>query len=201
MRGPENSERKGYVHLWPVWVVVGFPLLEIALEATPLAPNFAFVMLGLPTLWLMWAISALCAAILTIRWLWRRDWRRAGIYIVLPLVVSWAGLNSLTYIRFCNNTGDAIQFYARYPTYENAVQTTVATGEPKLVVFNLGGMSWASRGFVYDESDQILVEPPLQSPDWKARAQGSELSCGYGAIPMPGPSRFARHWYIASFPC
>jgi hypothetical protein len=201
MRGPENSDRKRYIRLWPVWVAVGFPLLEIALDATPIAPNFAFVMLGLPALWLMWATSALCAAILTIRWLWRCDWRQAGICIVLPLVVLWAALNSSTYLRFCNNTGDAIHFYARYPAYENAVRAATGTGEPRLLTFNLGGMIWASRGFVFDESDELMKKPSTQSAEWRARAESSELSCGYGAVPMPGPSVFAEHWYIASFGC
>ena len=201
MCGPQNSDRKRHIHLWPIWVAVGFPLLEIALEATPIAPNFAFVMMGLPSLWLMWAISALCAAILAIRWLWKRDWWQAGISTVLPLVVLWAGLNSSTYIRFCNNTGDAIHFYARYPAYARAVSANAQTAEPKLLIFNLGGMSWASRGFVFDESDELMKEPSMQSPGWKVRAMDSELGCGYGAVRMPGPSIYAEHWYIASFAC
>jgi hypothetical protein len=70
-----------------------------------------------------------------------------------------------------------------------------------LVTINLGGMSWASRGFVYDESDEIMLDPSAQSARWKARAHDSELGCGYGAIPIPGPSAFTQHWYIASFAC
>ena len=198
---PQNSERRAYLHLWPILVAVGFPLFEIAIEATPIAPNFLFVMIGLPSLWLIWTASALYAAFLTIRWLWRRDWRQAGISIVLPMVVLWAGLNSSTYIRFCNNTGDAIHFYARYPAYKNTVRAAAGTGEPKLLTFNLGGMIWASRGFVFDESDELMKEPSNQSAAWRVRAETSELGCGYDAVPMPGPSMFADHWFIASFGC
>jgi hypothetical protein len=197
----ENASLVKILRFWPIWTAVGFPILVIVLEATPIAPNFVFVMMGLPSLWLMWAASALCAAILTIRWLRRRDWWQAGICIVLPLVVLWAGLNSSAFIRFCNNAGDAVHFYVRYPSFMKAVREPSTNGDPRLMTFNLGGMVWASRGFVYDESDEILRESSKQSPSWKAHAQESELGCGYGAIPMPGPYTLAKHWYIASFPC
>jgi hypothetical protein len=196
-----HNARKRYIQLWPIWAAAGFPLLEIVLEASPIAPNFAFVMLGLPSLWLVWAASALCSAILTILSLRRQDWRKAGISIVLPLVVLWAALNFRTYIRFCNNTGDAVHFYARYPAYAREVSANAQTAGPQLLIFNLGGMSWASRGFVFDESDELLRDPSMQSPGWKVRAMDSELGCGYGAVRMPGPSIYAEHWYIASFAC
>lgn len=193
--------RKGYIRLWPVWVAIGFPLLFIALEATPIAHDFIFVLVEEPSLMMAWTGLAVCAAILTARRLWRRAWREAVISAVLPLAVLGVASNSTTFIRFCNNAGDTVHFCVSYPSYMKAVRSAPSNGGPKLMTFNLGGMSWASRGFVYDESDQMLLKPSLQSPDWKARAQGSELSCGYGAVPIPGPSRFTRHWYIASFPC
>jgi len=200
--GPEmHTSHRKTPQLWPIWVAVGFPLLETILEATPIAPNFAFVMIGLPILWLTWATSALFTAILTIRWFWTRDWRQTSIFMVLPLVVLWAGLNASAYVRFCSNSGDAIHFYARYTAYKKAVSAAPETGEPKLLTFNLGGMSWASRGFVYDESDEVMKEPSIQSAGWRARAESSELGCGYGAVPMPGPTAFAEHWYTASFAC
>jgi hypothetical protein len=196
-----HKSRTGFLRFWPIWAALGFPLLEIVLEATPIAPNFVFVMMGLPSLWLIWAASALCAAILTIRWLRRRDWQRAGISAVLPLVLLGVALRPMTFLRFCNHAGDAVHFYVRYPSYMKAVREASTNGHPRLMTFNLGGMVWASRGFVYDESDEIMREPSLQSPGWTAHAQDSELGCGYGAVPMPGPYTFAKHWYIASFAC
>jgi len=44
-------------------------------------------------------------------------------------------------------------------------------GEPRLLVLNRGGMVWASRGYVYDESDEILRQEPLRSARWRARAR------------------------------
>jgi hypothetical protein len=61
-------------------------------------------------------------------------------------------------------------------------------------------MGWASRGFVYDESDEVLRDPSLQSAGWKDQAN-SELGCGYGAQSFPGHFAFMQHWYLASFTC
>ncbi|MGP8269542.1 MAG: hypothetical protein ACLQLH_05700 [Terracidiphilus sp.] len=197
----QNSSNKERIPLWPMWVAIGFPLLLIALEATPVAPDFFFVMVGVPALLLAWAAIAIWAAILAVRSFWRREWWRAVISAVLPLVVLGVGLRSMDFIRFCNNAGDTIHFYARYPAYVKAVRATPANGSARLLTINLGGMIWASRGFVYDESDEVLLPASMQSPGWKVRAQDSELGCGYGALPIPGPSEFTKHWYIASFAC
>lgn len=176
-------------------------MLLIILEATPIAPNFVFVMIGVPGLLLAWAALGLWAAILTVRLLGEFAWKRALVCAVLPIVVLGVGLNPFGFIRFCNNAGDVVHFYARYASYMRTVRAAPSTGEPQLLTINRGGMIWASRGFVYDESDEVLRDPSRQSEAWKARAQASELGCGYGAIPIPGPSVLIRHWYVASFAC
>ncbi len=201
MTNLEGSSRRKRTSLWPMWVAVGFPLLLIALEATPLAPDFAFVMLGMPALLIAWAGTGVLAAILSIRRLWQGEWRRAVTSLVLPSVILGVGLHFAGFIRFCNNAGDTVHFYLRRPVYVKMVSATSPNENARLVTINLGGMAWASRGFVYDESDEIMREPSAQSAGWKARAQDSELGCGYGALPIPGPSAFAQHWYIASFAC
>ena len=67
---------------------------------------------------------------------------------------------------------------------------------PRLVVFDWGGMVWASTGLVYDETDQVSLPPGRQSADWLARASHSELSCeGYGVQSL------WDHYYLVSFPC
>jgi hypothetical protein len=184
-----------------VWVAVGFPLLLIALLATPLATDFFFVMIGLPFLLSAWAILGVWAAFLTFRSLRQRNWRRAITSFILPLVILGVGLRLIGFVHFCANAGDTVHFYLRRPAYVRVVRATQPDGNALLVTINLGGMSWASRGFVYDESDEIMRNPSAQSAAWKARAQYSELGCGYDAMPIPGPSAFTRHWYIASFAC
>jgi hypothetical protein len=197
----QDSPHKERIPLWPIWVAVGFPLLLIVLETTPIATNFAFVMIWLPGFLITWAILGFWAVILTVRWMCRRAWRRAMISVVLPLIVLIAGLQTLSFIRFCSNAGDTLHFYVRYFSYVRTARAEPPNGEPRLLTINLGGMSWASRGFVYDESDELLRDPSMQSSGWKARAQNSELGCGYGALPMPGPIALTQHWYLASFAC
>jgi hypothetical protein len=201
MLGRMHTSLPKLFRFWPIWAAVGFPILLVGIEATPLAPNFAYVLFGLPAILLAWACFGIWAAIVMVRRLAHRDWPRAAISAVLPMVVLGAGLRPIVFIRLCGFAGNAVHFYAMYPSYMKEIRAAPTNGEPRLITFNLGGMSFASRGFVYDESDEIMRDPSVQSPGWKARSQESELSCGYGAVPMPGPHAFAKHWYIASFPC
>jgi hypothetical protein len=184
-----------------VWVTIGFPLLVIALEATPFSTDIAFVLIGLPVLLLAWASAGIWATFLTVRSVRKRAWRQTMANLALPLAILLVGLHFTAFIRFCNDAGDTVHFYLRYPAYVKVIRATPPNGNARLVTINLGGMSWASRGFVYDESDEIMRTPSAQSVGWKARAQDTELGCGYGATPIPGPSAFAQHWYIASFAC
>jgi hypothetical protein len=82
------------------------------------------------------------------------------------------------------------------PYYDKQIAVLPASQKPRLVVFNWGGMVWASRGLVYDETDQVSLSPGSQSVDWLAQASHNELSCeGYNVQPL------WAHYYLASFPC
>ncbi|HEX4808622.1 MAG TPA: hypothetical protein VH325_06825 [Bryobacteraceae bacterium] len=202
MPAQHGSSSKGDIQLWPLWLAIGCPLLLIALNSTPISPDLVFVLIGVPALVLIWACMGVCAAILTLRWLRQRAWLQAMIGAVLPLVVLGVSLHLFAFIHFCNDAGDIVHFLVMRPLYLKTIRATPPNGEARLLTFNLGGMIWASRGFVYDESDEVLRAPSLQTPAWKARAQNSELSCeGYYARPFPGHFAFARHWYLVSFPC
>ena len=198
---PSDTSRKKSVQCWPLWIAIGFPILLIILQASPIAPNFVFVMLGVPTLLHAWAGAGIWAAILACRQMRKRMWKQAATSFVLPLAVLCVAFNFWPFIRSCNNAGDTVHFYVMHHSYTETVRATLPNGEPKLSTFNLGGMIWASRGFIYDESDEILRQPAMQTSNWKARAQNSELGCGYGALRVPGPSALTEHWYIASFGC
>jgi hypothetical protein len=189
------------IKFWPLWTTIGFPLLLIALNATPLAPNFVFVMLGIPVLILMWTVSGVCAGMLAIRALKRHRWMQVSVAAVLPLVLVGIGLRFLVFIHLCNAVGDELYFVFEHRYFVRAIHTPPPQAEPRLLVFNRGGMIWASSGLVYDESDEVVRDPSLQSSDWKKRAQNSELGCGYGAQPFLIPFAFTRHWYTASFAC
>jgi hypothetical protein len=130
-----------------------------------------------------------------------REWSRAAASAVLPLVILVAGVQFREFIHFCNYGGDVLHFTARRSSYLEAIRAIPPDAEPRLLVFNRGGMVWSSRGYVYDESDEVVRAEPLRSASWRARSVGTELSCGYYAEPFPGHFWFTQHWYIASFNC
>jgi hypothetical protein len=187
--------------LWPVWISIGLPLLLVALNSTPIATDFAFVIIGIPVLLGIWACLGIWALILTVRHMRRREWSRVIVSAVLPLVVLGAGLRYLQFIHFCNDGGDVVYFIAERSSHLEKIRTAPPNGEPRLLVFDRGGMLWASRGYVYDESDEVVRDEPLRSADLRARSDNTELSCGYYAQPFPGHFSFTQHWYLASFNC
>jgi hypothetical protein len=187
--------------LWPVWVAIGMPLILIALEATPIAPNFAFVMLGIPALSFAWGCLGIWALIRSGWHLKRREWSQASASAVLPVILLVVGLQYWSFIHLCNYWGDVVHFVVRRPAYLHEVRAIPPDGEQRLLIFNRGGMSWASRGYVYDEADEVLLPETLRSATWKARADQTELTCGYFAQRFPGDFSYTRHWYIASFNC
>jgi hypothetical protein len=180
---------------------VGVPLLLIGLDATPLGTDFGFVLLGMPALMGLWALAAGVAAYKAVRAAVRGQGRSAAVAAVLPLTVICVAFNFFPFIHFCNDAGDLTHWLIRRSAYLEAIQSMPANGVPRLRVWDLGGMIWASRGYAYDESDEIIVSPASQSPGWRARASNTELSCGYVAEPFPGNLALTRHWYLVSFPC
>ena len=149
----------------------------------------------------MWACLGIWALIISVRRIRHRDWSRAVTGAVLPVVILVAGMQFREFIHLCNYGGDVVHFIARRSSYLEEIRVTAAVGEPRLLVFNRGGMVWSSRGYVYDESDEVLRAEALRSARWRARAYQTELGCGYYAEPFPGHFSFTQHWYIASFNC
>jgi hypothetical protein len=184
-----------------VLIAIGMPILLIALNSTPIAPDFAFVIIGIPVLLGIWACLGIWAVVITVRRMQRHEWSRAAASAVLPLVILGAGIRFWEFVHFCNDGGDVVHFMAARPSYLEEIRATPNNGEPRLLVFNRGGMIWSSRGYVYDESDEVTREELLRSARWRARASKTELSCGYYAESFPGHFSFTQHWYLASFNC
>ena len=187
--------------LWPIWASLTLPLLLIALDASPIATNLIFVVIGIPTLFCIWAGLGIWALVLAVLRGLRRQWSLAVASAILPLVVLAAGLRYLSFVHFCNDGGDVVYFMLERSSYLDQIRAAPPHEEPRLLVFNRGGMLWASRGYVYDESDEVVLDKRLQSASWRARADNTELTCGYYAQPFPGHFRFTQHWYLASFDC
>jgi hypothetical protein len=117
------------------------------------------------------------------------------------LVIVGAGVRFREFAHLCHDGGEVAHFIAARPSYLKEIRAILPNGEPRLVVFNRGGMSWASSGYVYDESDEVTRKEPLRSAFWKAQADKTELGCGYYAEAFPGHLSFTQHWYLASFNC
>ena len=93
------------------------------------------------------------------------------------LIVGTGALELDTVRRFTNFAGDVLHLAVMYPSYAAAIERIPDNGEPKLVVFNFGGMIWVSSGAVYDASDEIEKPSGQQSEAWKRQAKTTELSC------------------------
>jgi len=152
-------------------------------------------LLGIPALLVFSALAALLAMFGMVESLRAHARRRALSFAILPAIVLANALAPFVFVRHCNFAGDTIHFEVMREHYQHVVDALPKTGQPKLVIFDWGGMVWASQGVVYDESDEVVLPPAKQSSGWRARAGKTELGCGYGATPMGG------HFYLADFAC
>ena len=135
------------------------------------------------------------ALVVSVRSAMRKEWRRCVIALALPIVLLVVALDPIGFVRSCNHIGDVIHFIVAKPYYDREIAALPADRGPRLVVFDWGGMVWASIGLVYDETDQVSLPRARQSADWLAQASHSELSCeGYGVQPL------WDHYYLAEFP-
>jgi hypothetical protein len=153
-------------------------------------------MAGIPFLLFLWAVAALWSLVLCVAFAVRRLWRSSLVSAVLPIIAAVAGLHLYGFIQQCNYLGDVLHFVVARPYYAYLISELPDNGQPRLAVFNWGGMIWASRGLVYDESDEVALPPGKQSATWLANPALAELSCGgFGVQPL------WAHYYLVSFPC
>ena len=180
---------------WVAAIGIGVPTALIALAASPLGPNFFYVVAGIPALLGLWAIAGLVALIISLRSAMQKHWRRCVLAAILPAVLLIVAFDPVQFVRACNYAGDVIHFIAMKSSYDRQIAALPADQRPRLAVFDWGGMSFASHGLIYDESDQVALPKGSQSADWLAQTSHTELSCGYGVQAL------WDHYYLADFPC
>jgi hypothetical protein len=181
---------------WVAAIGFGVPIALIAFAASPLGPNFFYVLVGIPALLLLWVIAGLVALVISIRSAMQKQWTRCVLAGILPLVLLIVAFDPVRFVRSCDYAGDLIHFIAMKSHYDRSIAALPADQRPRLVVFDWGGMSFASHGLVYDETDQVTLPKGSQSADWLAQAGHNELSCeGYGVRAL------WDHYYLADFPC
>ena len=181
---------------WVAAIGLGVPIALIVFAASPLGPNFFYVLIGIPALLLLWVIAGLGSLTVSIRSAMQKQWRRCVLAAILPVVLLLVAFDPVRFVRACDYAGDVIHFIAMKSHYDRQIAALPADQRPGLLVFDWGGMSFASHGLVYDESDQVSLPKGSQSADWLAKAGHTELSCeGYGARAL------WDHYYLADFPC
>jgi hypothetical protein len=181
---------------WLIAIGLCVPFALIVLAASPLGTNFIYVVVGIPALLFVWVMAGVGSLAVGVRSAMRKDWRQCVIASALPIVLIAVALDPFGFVRSCNYLGDVAHFIIGKPYYDRQIAALPAGQRPRLVVFDWGGMVWASSGLVYDDTDQVSLPPGRQSADWLEEASHSELSCeGYGVRPLWG------HYYLVSFPC
>jgi hypothetical protein len=172
--------------LWLVWI--GFPaeLNFWPLDLLIFVPVIVLVMLG----------ATVVAVVIIIRALRTKRWRSAISAAVLPLVAIAVCIYPYGAMQTLREAGDRFHFYVMRSHYLAEVAARSNEAQPRLIVWNWGGMIWSSKGVIYDESDEIALPVTSQSADWKSRASGSELVCGDYSFEALG-----NHFYLTYFPC
>lgn len=174
----------------------GIPALLVLLAASPLGTGFFYLMILIPALLLVWAALALWSLVRCYTFVTSRRWKLSALAALLPVVVCLVGLNSWSFVKGCYYLGDILHFIVARPYYEHIIAHLPRDGRPRLAVFDWGGSIWASRGLVYDESDEVALPPGRQSAQWLADPRLAELDCGGFAV-----QPLWSHYYLASFPC
>jgi hypothetical protein len=181
--------RFGFMFYFPIVLAIVWPVALVLVWCGP----FVVRLFGPPLVLLCWAVSGLLALVIAFFYAARREWRRFAAVSFLALTTIAAFLNLEFVWRTAQNAGDRVHFLAARPYYLREV-AKLQTGEPRLVVFNWGGVFGLSQAVVYDESDEM--DSTHRSAAWKARADLTELSCGaYGTTPL------GDHFYLVSLSC
>lgn len=190
------DESRDRIVYWPLFIVLLVSAVLVICRASPIGPDFAYVLIGTPLLLLVLILAAVPAAMRIPRLARGGRWRCAASYAVLPSVVLVNIAGPLAYLRACDLVGDLIHFEIMRDTYIASIEHLPDGHTPKLVVFNWGGMIWSSAGVIYDQSDEVTLPPEQQSPAWLERASKTELGCGGYSVTSVG-----GHFYLAAFPC
>jgi hypothetical protein len=170
---------KDHFMIWPLALACGFPILLVLAWAAP----FDFVFLGTLLIISLWALATLVTLPLLVLFATRRSWRRAVSTLVFPLASVAAIASASSLWVFAIETGENIHFRVMRSRYMAHV-ASLPDAKPRLAVFNWGGFV-ISHAVVYDESDQLLLAPNDQSPEWKQRIAETELACGVWGTPVP----------------
>lgn len=145
---------------------------------------------------LLWVCLVIAAAVAAVISLARKRWAEAVALPFIPLVACFATLNVTPYVEYPQ---DYIHFRMMRSSYEATIARQPADGH-RFAEFNWGGMLFASKGVVYDETDEVRLPYGHQSADWKRRMRATDLTCR-GDGPIGDVRPLGDHYYVTSFGC
>ena len=150
---------------WAAAIGLGVPIALIALAASPLGPNFFYVVVGIPALLFLWVIAGLGAFIVSIRSAMQREWRRCVIAAILPVVLLIVAFDPIRFVRSCNYIGDVIHFIVMKSYYDQTIAALPADYRPRLVVFDWGAChglhtGWSTMGPIKSPCREA-ANPPI----------------------------------------
>jgi hypothetical protein len=149
-----------------------------------------------PLMLMCWAITALYFLALLIGLLKEGAWRKVVAVAVLPSLVLAMTVNWATAYQY---TANWEHFLMMRPRYDAKVAHLPNNGE-RFAEFNWGGLAYASRGVVYDETDEIARPQGRQSRRWIGRMKNTDLLCGESEFTAP-VEPLGDHYYATSFGC
>jgi hypothetical protein len=191
-----SFRRRSRIPFLLMGLAVGSVIALILIDATPFDTEIGYTLYVLPSLVIVWAVIGVWSTVLYIRYALRRAHKQSRLPGVLMVASILVAFNFFPLVRGCNYLGGALRFFVTRSYYDRQVALLPADDKPRLAVFNWGGMIWASRGLVYDESDEIAMPPGQQSTRWQDKTRGGELSCGKWDA-----RRLWSHYYLVGFPC
>jgi hypothetical protein len=145
---------------------------------------------------LAWVVFLLRSVIITARLLSRKAWLPGFVCLALPFAVPFAAYEVAPYAR---HPADFAHFETMHRSYDGQIAELPKDGK-RYAEFNWGGMLFASRGVVYDETDEIALPSGHQSAAWKSRMKETDLTCG-GDGPIGPVEPVGDHYYVTTFGC
>jgi hypothetical protein len=186
-RDPKGGRRRS------VRVAVGFWLLITALYCFIDAVNWVYLVLAAPALlvlFIFWTVVAVVAVVSVGRNLSRRDYRRAGLVALIPVIAVAA-------FMFGRQIGVRIIFEVERPTYVASIApgAEIGVGPPTVAFFEWGSFLDSSMGVVFDEADTIAEPLAMRRHIWDGRRVPGDLTCPADVTSLRG------HFYWVRISC
>jgi hypothetical protein len=157
---------------------------------------FAEAIFAAIPLLLAWAAFTVWFFVVAAKSFRRMAWRSAFLCLFVPFAVPFAAYEATPYIHY---PIDYARFQAMRPSYDAEVARLPKDGQ-RFAEFNWGGMLFASRGVVYDETDEVALPYGHQSAAWKSRMKHTDVTCG-GDGPVGNAMPLGGHYYVTAFGC